>query len=183
MTGEKRFGLGNGDTETRRLGKSEEIAGEADKGPDVGNEHRERVHEVGNSYALTLALVLVLAVCAAGPGTAGWGHIGISAGYYGVLFAFSSWTARCWGGWDGILARTVFMESRLAIVVIGVAAIGFRSPVLLEIAPDVVAVAIAGSGLADGTALGLEARRRDCSVVRALVGLALNRKTGGKVLP
>ena len=138
------------------------------------------VCDVGNSFALTLALAVALGVCALGAGTANWKHIAVAAGYYGVLFVFSSWAARRWGGKDGFLARTAFMESRIAIVLIGAAAVAFGSPVLLEIAPDVVAVAIAGSGLADGRALGLEARIRGCSVARAFLGAVSSREWIGE---
>ena len=144
----------------------DEIAGGAHGGPGFGNEDRDMVHDAGNSFALTLALAMPLAVCALGPGTAGWKHIAVAAGYYGILFAFSSWAARRWGGKEGVLARTVFMESRIAVVLIGFAAVGFGSPVLLEIAPDVLAVTIAGSGLADGRSVGLLARGHGCSVLR-----------------
>ncbi len=137
------------------------------------------VHDAGNSFALTLALVLALAVCVLGPGTAGWNHIAVAAGYYGVFFILSSWAARRCSREEGVPARTVFMESRLAIAVVGIAAIGFESPVLLEIAPDIVAVAIAGSGLADGSALGLVARNRGCSVVRAFLVAAPDRAEPG----
>jgi len=157
-------------------GQRDEVAGGAHGGPRPRNEDREMVHDAGNSLALTLALAMPLAVCALGPGTAGWRHIAVAAGYYGILFAFSSWAARRWGGKDGVLARSVFMESRIAIALIGFAAVGFGSPVLLEIAPDVLAVAIAGSGLADGRSVGLEGRIRGCSVARALLCVARDRR-------
>ncbi len=157
-------------------GQRDEVAGGAQGGPGPRNEDREMVHDAGNSLALTLALAMPLAVCALGPGTAGWRHIAVAAGYYGILFVFSSWAARRWGGKDGVLARSVFMESRIAIALIGFAAVGFGSPVLLEIAPDVLAVAIAGSGLADGRSVGLETRIRGCSVARALLCVARDRR-------
>lgn len=163
--------------------KGDEVAGGAHEGPCLGNEDGEMLHDASNSFVLTLALMLPLAVCAAGPGTAGWKHIAVAAGYYCVFFLFSSWAARRCSDEEGIVVRTVFMESRLAIAVVGIAAIGFGSPVLLEIAPDVVAVAVAGSGLVDGRAVGLEARSRDCSVARALVGVVSSRGAGRKASP
>ena len=161
----------------KESGQRDEVTAGAHGGPGFGN---EEVHDAGSSFALTLALAMPLAVCLLGPGTAGWRHIAVAAGYYGILFVFSSWAARRWGGKDGVLARSVYMESRIAIALIGFAAVGFGSPVLLEIAPDVLAVAIAGSGLVDGRAVGLEARIRGRSVARALLCVASDRGAGRK---
>ena len=148
----------------KRNGEPGEAHGEIGHGDEGG----DVFHDAVTSFALTLALVMPLAVCALGPQTAGWQHIAVAGGYYCFLFGFSCWAARRWGAASGGVYRTAFRESRLAIVVIGVAAVGFRSPALLAIAPDVLAVAIATSGYADGLAVGLLARWRGCSSVGAL---------------
>ena len=113
-----------------------------------------------------------------------WKHIAVmrrlGAVLRALLFAFGEAAAARFGfGGGGVRARGVAREecacapwrcsceSRIEGW-IGFAAVGFGSPVLLEIAPDVLAVTIAGSGLADGRALGLEARAQDRSVARVI---------------
>ncbi len=63
------------------------------------------------------------------------------------------------GAKRGLLDRTAFRESRLAVAILGFAAVAFGSPLLLDIAPDILAVAIAGAGYADGIAVGSSRRR------------------------
>lgn len=131
--------------------KGKEVSGNACKAPE---EVGDAIHDAGISLILTLALAWSLTVCALGPQTAGWKHIAVAGGCWCALFGFSFWAARRWGVENGLLARTAFRESRLAIATIGFAAVVFGSPVLLAIAPDILAVAIAGAGYADGMALG-----------------------------
>lgn len=159
-------------------GQCDEKSGETHCGPCLGNEDREVFHDAGKSLALTLFLALPLGICAAGPGTAGWEHIAVSAGFYCVLFGLCSWATGHWGAEKDPVHRTVFMESRLAIGTIGIAAIGFRSPALLGVAPDILAVGIAMAGYADGIAVGLVAHRCGCSRLRAFAAVCLHRGGG-----
>ncbi len=131
------------------------VSGEAQLGREVG----DREHDAGTSLALTLALAWPLAVCALGPQTADWKHIAVSGGFWCALFGFSFCVTRRWGAKRGLLDRTAFRESRLAIAILGFAAVAFGSPLLLDIAPDILAVAIAGAGYADGIAVGSSRRR------------------------
>ncbi len=134
-----------------------EVSGEACKAPE---EVGDSFHDAGISLILTLALAWSLTVCALGPQTAGWKHIAVAGGCWCALFGFSFWAARRWGVENGLLARTAFRESRVAIATIGFAAVLFGSPALLAIAPDILSVAIAGAGYADGVAVGVLRRRQ-----------------------
>ena len=101
-----------------------------------------------------------LAICALGAGTAGWEHIAVSGGYWCVLFGISFWLWRRGVSRRETPFRALLVEGRLAIALVGFAAVTFRSPVLLEIVPDILAVAIAASGAADGMAVGVLRRRQ-----------------------
>ncbi len=111
-------------------------------------------HEAGTSLLMTVFLVVPLAICALGAGTAGWKHIAVSGGYWCALFGVSFQVTRRRGSGCGTRFRAVFVEGRLAIAIVGFAAIAFGSPVLLEVVPDILAVAIAAAGCADGVAVG-----------------------------
>ena len=117
-------------------------------------------HEAETSLLMTLVLVMPLAICTLGAGTAAWKHIAVSGGYWCALFGVSFWVCRRRGSGRGTPFRALFVEGRLAIALVGFAAVTFRSPVLLEIVPDILAVAIAASGAADGMAVGVLRRRQ-----------------------
>lgn len=119
---------------------------------------------------MTVALVVPLAICAFGAGTAGWKHVAVSGGYWCALFGISFWLWSRRGSGRATPFRTVFVEGRLAIAIIGFAAVTFRSPVLLEVVPDILAVAIAAAGGADGMAVG-ELRRRQAVPVAGDAGV------------
>ena len=120
-------------------------------------------HDAGLSLILTFILVVLLVVCALGPQTAGWNHIAVAGGYWCALFGVLYWAVRRRGAWEKGPVRTVFFESRLVIALMGFAAIAFRSPVLLEIVPDILAVAIAVAGGMDGMAVGDSRRLREAA--------------------
>ncbi len=100
-----------------------------------------------------------LAVCALGAGTAGWKHIAVAGGYWCALFGISFWVVRRWGSGEARPVKAAFVECRLAIALIGIAAVTFRSPVLLEVVPDILAVTIAAAGCMDGMVLA-DSRRQ-----------------------
>ena len=125
----------------------------------TGMKFRDR-HEAETSLLMTLVLVMPLAICTLGAGTAAWKHIAVSGGYWCALFGVSFWVCRRRGSGRGTPFRALFVEGRLAIALVGFAAVTFRSPVLLEIVPDILAVAIAASGAADGMAVGVLRRRQ-----------------------
>ena len=144
-----------------------EVSGGAYIGPEVGGDGGEIRHDAGLSLILTFILFALLVVCALGPQTAGWKHIAVAGGYWCVLFGILYWAARRGGAGEKAPVRTVFVESRLAIAILGFAAVAFRSPVLLEVVPDILAVAIAAAGGMDGVAVG-DSRRLQAEASRRL---------------
>jgi len=126
--------------------------------PEERSEFGDIGHDVGLSLVVTVVLAVPLAVCALGAGTAGWKHIAVAGGYWCALFGISFWVVRRKGAGNAVHARAAFVECRLAIALIGFAAVTFRSPVLLEIVPDILAVAIAAAGCMDGIAVGSSRR-------------------------
>ena len=120
-------------------------------------------HDAGLSLILTFILVALLAVCALGPQTAGWKHIAVAGGYWCALFGILYWAVRRRGAGEKAPVRTAFVEIRLAIALIGFAAVTVRAPVLLEIVPDILAVAIAAAGGMDGMAVGDSHRLREAA--------------------
>lgn len=135
--------------------------GEAHIVTEIGGDGGKIRHDAGLSLILTFILAVLLAVCALGPQTAGWKHIAVAGGYWCVLFGILYWAVRRRGAGEEAPVRTAFVESRLAIALIGFAAVAFRSPVLLDIAPDILAVAIAAAGGMDGMAVGDSHRLRE----------------------
>ena len=135
--------------------KRDAVTGDASKEPEVGCEGSDIGDGAeGTSFAVTLVLVAPLAICVLGAGTAGWEHIAVAGGYWCVLFGVSFWVVRRWGSSEGAPLKAAFVECRLAIALIGYAAVTFRSPVLLEVVPDILAVAIAAAGCMDGIVVG-----------------------------
>ena len=131
----------------------DEVTGDAGVSPEAIGQFGDR-HEAETSLLMTVVLVMPLAICALGAGTAGWEHIAVSGGYWCVLFGISFWLWRRGVSRRETPFRALLVEGRLAIVVVGFAAVTFRSPVLLEIVPDILALAIAAAGVADGMAVG-----------------------------
>ena len=147
--------------------KGEDVSGEAGEVPKEGSQFGDIRQDVGLSLLMTVLLAVPLAVCALGAGTAGWRHIAVAIGYWCALFGISFWVVlrKCAG--NVAQTRIAFVECRLAIGLIGIAAVTFRSPVLLEVVPDILAVAIAASGCMDGIAVGDSRRVQAAARCRA----------------
>lgn len=144
--------------------REEEVTGKTCKDPEVGREGGGAGHGAeGTSCAFTLVLVVPLAVCALGAGTAGWKHIAVAGGYWCALFVISYWVVRRWGSGITGPVQVLFVESRMAIGLIGIAAVTFRSPVLLEVVPDILAVSIAAAGCMDGLVVADSRRLQACA--------------------
>lgn len=145
----------------RDHGGRDGVTNKACKEPEIG-----RIgHDAETSLLVTFVLVVPMAICVLGAGTAGWKHIAVAGGYWCALFVISYWVVRRWGKGEGTPQKAAFVECRLAIALIGFAAVTFRSPVLLEVVPDILAVSIAAAGCMDGMVVGtsrrLKARARD----------------------
>ena len=145
---------------------------------DPGNEGDELgvddlvVHDSCKSVCLTLLLLSLLVLCGVwGEAPSGKYFSAFVCGY-GVLFAAFCGSARRWGSDCGGTRCTAFIESRMAVAMVGIAATGFGSTALLEVAPDVIVVAGVLGGISDGNSVGAIARKRGCSVLGA-VGIVL----------
>ena len=156
---EKEGGAG----EEKKAGADGVKEGEEDFG--VGEEF---MHGSECSLLVTFGLLIFLAICGGLGGGVEWFHFAVFGGGYGLYFALTCWSERRWGDGGCGQAATGFLESRLAVLMGGVGAVVFGSPGLLELAPDVLAIAGACGGMPDGYNVGELSKRMRCSWVRAL---------------
>ena len=126
------------------------------------------LHESENSLLVTIGLLGVLAVCGARGEGLEWLHFAVFGGGYGLLFGVTCWSERRWEDGECGQAASNFLESRLAVLMAGVGALVFGSPGLLELAPDVLAIAGVCGGVPDGSNVGELSKRMRCSWGRAL---------------
>ena len=165
--------------EEKKAGADEVKEGEEDFG--IGEEF---LHGSGSSLLVTFGLLVVLAICGGRAGGAEWFHFAVFCGGYGFYFGLTCWVERRWGDGGCAEAASGFLESRLAVLMGGVGAVVFGSPGLLELAPDVLAIAGACGGIPDGNNVGELSKRMRCSWIGALWLLVrrsddLGRATGG----
>ena len=145
---------------------------------DSGNEGDELgvdelvLHDACKSVCLTFLLFNLLVLCGLWGEAPTWKYFTAFLGGYGVLFAACCGLARRRGSDEESAGATAFVESRMAIAMLGVGAIAFGSTVLLEIVPDVIVVAGVLGGISDGNSVGAIARQRGCSVLGS-VGFVL----------
>ena len=142
-----------------------------DVGGEVGlfNEDFEvLVHEAHGSLFLTVWLLGMFVLCALQGGFSEWWQLAVLVGGYVSTFVCTYLDSRPSGGSLSIVSRTSFVESRAAVAMVGLGAVLFGSPVLVEVAPDIIAVACVFGGIADGCAVGLVARAHGCSAIKAV---------------
>ncbi len=126
------------------------------------------VHEADVSLFLTVWLLGMFVLCALQGGFSAWWQLAVLVGGYGAMFVFMYLDIRQSAGSLTIGSRTMFVESRAAVAMVGVGAVLFGSPVLVDVVPDIIAVACVFGGIADGYAVGLVARAHGCSAIKAV---------------
>lgn len=125
------------------------------------------IHGVSDSLWMTIVSVAVLAFCELRGGSTFWVHYMVFGAGYAVLFCACCFIEKFGEtGWR-VDRAAVWNGSRFTVCVVGFGAVLLGSPVLLEISPDIVAVAGALGGSIDGAVVGRLARKTGCSTGRA----------------
>ncbi len=119
------------------------------------------------------AVLLGLAVgCGIRAGSLGWAHLAVAGVGYAAFFGFEWVLGRRQGPECREASSGTFVESRQTVALVGVGAFAFGSPVLMELAPDVLIAAAIFGGSDDGRAAREVGRRFGMSAM-ASTGLLL----------
>ena len=141
-----------------------------------GEEQSEEAYEFGNdgggSLLLTAVLLGLAVGCGIRAGSLGWAHLAVAGVGYAAFFGFEWVLDRRQGPECRETGSGAFVESRQTIALVGVGAFAFESPVLMELAPDVLIAAAIFGGSDDGRAAREVGRRFGLSAM-ASTGLLL----------
>ena len=117
----------NGDKDDMDPRDVAEEVGEFDEGFKV-----VLVHEAYVSLFLTLWLLGMFLLCVLQGGFSSWWQLAVLVGGYSSMFVCTYLDTRPNGRSLSIVPRTMFMESRAAVGMVGLGAVLFGSPVLLK---------------------------------------------------